>query len=77
MLSAQAYGAYSLAYFGLGDYGQSAQYLAHMLSEVRRIGINTDGFPYIIALMAINLFQEGEVDLAAQCLGTSTISLKD
>jgi hypothetical protein len=69
MLSAEAYGAYSLAHFGLGDYGQSAQNLARLLSEAERMGINMDGFLFILALIAFNLYKAGEMDLAAQCLG--------
>jgi predicted ATPase/class 3 adenylate cyclase len=69
MLAVEAYLTYSLAHFGLGDYGQSAQYLAHLLSEAEHIGINIDGFPLILALIALNFYQAGEAHLAAQCLG--------
>jgi hypothetical protein len=69
MLSVEAYGAYSVAQLGFGDYVQSAQYLARMLSEAEQIGINIDGFPLMIGLIAINLLLEGELELSAQCLG--------
>ncbi|HEX6303630.1 MAG TPA: adenylate/guanylate cyclase domain-containing protein [Anaerolineales bacterium] len=69
MLTVQAYGAYALVYTGLGDHNQSAKYLALMIEEMARMGIGFDGFQLAIPLIAIILFQQGDLDLSAQCLG--------
>lgn len=69
MLTVQAYGAYALVYTGLEDYDQSAKYVALMIEEMARMGIGFDGFQLAIPLIAIILFQQGDLDLSARCLG--------
>lgn len=69
MLTVQAYSAYALVYTGFEDYDQSAKYLALMIEEMVRMGIGFDGFQLAIPLIAIILFQQGELDLSARCLG--------
>ena len=69
MLAVQAYSAYALVYNGLGDYNQSANYLVLMIEEMARVGASFAGFPIMIPLIAIRLFQRDEFDLSARCLG--------